>query len=725
MSRVLRIRPGLRWGLLLGMLPVLLLPVIGLWFVGQMAEITRTERRQSIDDAARTFAATLHERTDLLGSGAGESKLPANARPLPVALIFRATIDGLADEWVGVQGREIETAALPGVPLSTLQITVTVARSQEQAGEMFLLVNAKDERFLRPLPARANQNSKSLLGDQLRVLAGPAPDRLFEVPAPMHGTTEGWLAELRLEPSTRFVRIEAVDVDYQASRKLEATARSPIFGLTSPSLEDDGWDQLQAAEKQSRWGEALRGLERADMQVAVYDAAGRLQTRQGSLADDQTSHNSGLINSIAARLLSLAVGLSAEFNSSDLDVAPLTSALAGVPAQQSLRLPGRGGGSYWLTTSAHPVWSNDQIVGALVLEQSNASDLSSGQKALEWLALLAALAIAATVLALFALSSLTVSRIEKLRQAADAAIDARGRVIGGIPRFRWHDEVGSLAAGYERVLDRLREHQQYLANLRARLVHELRTPIMVVRSSLENLQDIQLSQSSAAGASYEPAAPDSAFVQRALGGTVRLEKIVSSMSEAASLESMLADSQLERTDLATLLRGLAQSYDLAYPESADDSHDSKQSGKPRFAVVLSPELLAGESAVASVVPETIAQAFDKLVSNAVDYADKDSVIQLELGVVRPGPSDPRHGGFSLAVRNQGRPLPDQMSSSLFESMVSVRGAGANDQSHLGLGLYLVRLIAEFHGGRAFAENVSDGVRVGFIVSSDGSEKLPE
>ena len=33
-----------------------------------------------------------------------------------------------------------------------------------------------------------------------------------------------------------------------------------------------------------------------------------------------------------------------------------------------------------------------------------------------------------------------------------------------------------------------------------------------------------------------------------------------------------------------------------------------------------------------------------------------------------------------------------------------------------LGLYLVRLIAEFHGGQAFATNTVDGVRIGFTIS---------
>ena len=47
-------------------------------------------------------------------------------------------------------------------------------------------------------------------------------------------------------------------------------------------------------------------------------------------------------------------------------------------------------------------------------------------------------------------------------------------------------------------------------------------------------------------------------------------------------------------------------------------------------------------------------------------------------------------------------------------MVSVRDT-RSDEPHLGLGLYIVRLIAEFHGGRAQASNCADGSGVVFSV----------
>jgi signal transduction histidine kinase len=70
-----------------------------------------------------------------------------------------------------------------------------------------------------------------------------------------------------------------------------------------------------------------------------------------------------------------------------------------------------------------------------------------------------------------------------------------------------------------------------------------------------------------------------------------------------------------------------------------------------------------------------------------------------------------------------------MADRLFESMVSVRSPGAKPDAqarpkaepHLGLGLFIVRLIAEFHGGAARARNRPDGsgvtVEVAFPVAA--------
>ncbi len=59
------------------------------------------------------------------------------------------------------------------------------------------------------------------------------------------------------------------------------------------------------------------------------------------------------------------------------------------------------------------------------------------------------------------------------------------------------------------------------------------------------------------------------------------------------------------------------------------------------------------------------------------------------------------------MTNPGPPLPEKMRTQMFDSMVSMR-AGENTR-HLGLGLYVARLIAAGHGGSIAADNVDGGV----------------
>jgi two-component system sensor histidine kinase ChvG len=63
---------------------------------------------------------------------------------------------------------------------------------------------------------------------------------------------------------------------------------------------------------------------------------------------------------------------------------------------------------------------------------------------------------------------------------------------------------------------------------------------------------------------------------------------------------------------------------------------------------------------------------------------------------------------TLTVSNHGPRLPEAMKDKLFESMVSVRSGKSAAEPHLGLGLYIVRLIAEYHGGSVEALDREDG-----------------
>ena len=103
-----------------------------------------------------------------------------------------------------------------------------------------------------------------------------------------------------------------------------------------------------------------------------------------------------------------------------------------------------------------------------------------------------------------------------------------------------------------------------------------------------------------------------------------------------------------------------------------------------------------------IAPDYIAQALDKLVDNAIDFAAPDTAIVFKLR---------RLDNFAqIDIINQGSRLPEGMAERIFEPLVSLGRKDAQKIS-LGMGLYIVKLIASFHGGDVIARNLlsSDGV----------------
>ncbi|NOQ93370.1 MAG: proteobacterial dedicated sortase system histidine kinase, partial [Methylophaga sp.] len=100
--------------------------------------------------------------------------------------------------------------------------------------------------------------------------------------------------------------------------------------------------------------------------------------------------------------------------------------------------------------------------------------------------------------------------------------------------------------------------------------------------------------------------------------------------------------------------------------------------------------------------ELIVQMLDKLISNAIDFHQTDTPIELSLKV--------EEKSCMLMVRNIGIMLPDNMTEQLFQPMVSLRqSATPSSLPHLGLGLHIVKLVAEIHKGRVEGRNWQEGV----------------
>jgi dedicated sortase system histidine kinase len=350
----------------------------------------------------------------------------------------------------------------------------------------------------------------------------------------------------------------------------------------------------------------------------------------------------------------------------------LERALDGSPAWR--RRPGPGGRTVIISV-AHPVWVGESVVGAVVVEEDTDAIVTLRNRAFEQLAAVTLIAFAVAALVLFVFASSLSWRLKRLRDEAENAIDSQGRVRGLVAGEHARDEIGDLSRSFSTVLQRLAQYNDYLEQLAGRLTHELRTPIAVVRSSLDNMR---LSQ-----APRDPGV----YLSRADEGLNRLETILTRMAEATRLEQIVRAGERESFDARVVVSGCVEGYASAYP------------GR-RFALEMT-----GEPVPLHGAPDLFAQMLDKLAANAADFTTGEAPIEVVLERVA--------GEAVLRFSNTGPPLPDDMKDRLFESMVSLRRERATGEPHLGLGLFIVRQIAEFHGGKVQALNRPDGSGVVF------------
>jgi dedicated sortase system histidine kinase len=332
-------------------------------------------------------------------------------------------------------------------------------------------------------------------------------------------------------------------------------------------------------------------------------------------------------------------------------------------------------------SAAYPIFINNKVKGAVIVEETTNGIRTLRNHALERLfsAILAILLLGAIAFTLFA--TRISSRIRELSNQAELAIDEHGRITGEMHPSTVNDEIGDLSRSFALAVNRLSQYNHYLENMSGRLSHELRTPIAVVKTSLEVLS-LQTAIETTTADKATTIQQNSAYIDRAQTGINTLNLILTNMSEATRLEQILTNSEKTSFDVEALLQGCITGYQHIYTDiNFTLCFEGKTDQQPTL-------LMHGS-------PEHIVQLLDKVINNAVEFSDDQQVL-IRVNQVQ---SD-----LVINISNNGLHLPKVMENSLFDSMVSMRSNSKHSQPHLGLGLYIARLICHFHQGKISAKN---------------------
>ena len=339
-----------------------------------------------------------------------------------------------------------------------------------------------------------------------------------------------------------------------------------------------------------------------------------------------------------------------------------------------------------IVTAAHPIVSRDNVIGTVVVEQNIDDILSFQRAALEQVILVSVASLFIVLIALVAFAGRLAWRIRNLRREASAAIDARGRLRTSTLRSEMSsgDEIGDLSRSVSEMLSKLHQHSTFLENMPRTLRHEINNPLNTLSTSLQNL------------AEQHPDVRDSKYLDSARRGVLRIGAIVQNLADAASLEESLETEELELVDIHQFLESYVANCRLSHPHC-------------EFVY-----RAAAGFAYARVSDHRIEQMLDKIVDNAIDFHRADSPVTVQL--------DTHRGYLQITVANRGPILPDKSQESLFDSMVTHRGP--HSHMHFGLGLYVVRVIAEHHRGHVRALNLADGSGVAIMVQLPVAEDAP-
>ena len=664
---------SLRLKLLLVALSTLTLPWAGWQFVRQTEAVLRQGQEQTLLASASTLARAL----DVLGVDAPQpdASLYVHER---VAVMH---IDGYADDWqtfrpyaqtFAADGNNAKLQVMLAEDPQWLYLFTQVRDATRQRVDArdftaarsdhldLVLVRAgKSRRYRIASAAPGSFDAPAVEGD------GAFPDRLT---GEWQEDGSGYSIELRI------ARADAPDhmaFDVHDSAVADTPPTTPMALL--------GYNPISAR--------TLAKLAPDHVRVRMVSADGWLVAAGGSLdLDAPTTEDQGWLAGFIYRNLlapDSTEGASSPrtvnaFGAIDprLQGDDLWQALSGVPAT-GWRATDNGG---VLLVAAVPLRSHDALRGALVLEQANPALPILANRALSSLlgASLLALLVTAALLLLF--GGLLSWRIRRLRNATERATRAGGRLAGPLPLADSSDELGDLARSFGRLFDEVGSYTDYLQTLASKLSHELNTPLAIVKSSLDNLDHHNLP------ADAQP------YLDRARDGAGRLGTIVRAMSESSRVERAIASADAEDFDLRALVAGCAEGF-------------RGLAGSREIRTELPSATLPFHGA-----PDLIAQALDKLFDNARSFSAEDGWIRIAL--------DSDASGTVLRMANSGPLLPNAMQDRLFDSLVSLRersARGAGETPHLGLGLHVVRLVAELHNGRASARNLDDGSGVEFTL----------
>jgi signal transduction histidine kinase len=328
---------------------------------------------------------------------------------------------------------------------------------------------------------------------------------------------------------------------------------------------------------------------------------------------------------------------------------------------------------------AFPMQVDGETVGYVLASREAFRQSQAEQLLLERVnrtVLFASFGAAVLALALGLLLARTLTQpIRELTAATEAV--AQGHLEQQVS-VRSGDELGELARSFNQMSSDLAFARSLRQQMTADIAHELRTPLSVILSHVDAIEEGVL-----------PASPETLHVIRE--ETAQLSRLVEDLRTLSRADAGELSMTMLPTDPSHLLEKAAASHRPLAAEKGIELEIEIEEGLPEI----------------EVDPDRIGQVLDNLLSNALRHTPEGGTIRLLAREIRDG--------LELVVLDSGPGITPEALPHVFDRFYRADSARGRDLGGSGLGLAIARSIVESHGGTIRAESNS-GEGALFVVS---------